>query len=476
VVHGNRETLNPAIIFRAFLLRALLIAAAGIGLCASQAAAQQSTEPALQGYITSVHWPSGFDVNGEHVAVTDDTGFGSIGNNTIRNDGPIRDRTQIGAWVEVFGDENSRKKTVTAKAVYLRDDWDRKREGLGVVIKIIATQPDLIFAADGYRIRVTPSTEISSPEDVKSAAGVHANLWVRYEGKLDKGGVLVATRALFLPPKSSKVKAVKGIEEINWKFQAPASSLSGGTAKGDAQLPYDVSDQQVVLTKDGSVKFGPVSRTYKVPADQALQARVQRVGRSLIPAYQKQLAANDPSKISFRFYAFDDAKGRNEYCSFEGLVLIPSQIVARLKSDDQLAAQLADCMASDLQRQGSKIVESNRAILGAEAAGLTVGALIPGAGLPILIGDDAAAHKLQVELEEQRGRIALQLVADAGYDPWQAPESERLAVEMKPPKDPNAAVYPDIAGYELSILNLTYKKPPASSISSTAADSANAKP
>jgi hypothetical protein len=140
------------------------------------------------------------------------------------------------------------------------------------------------------------------------------------------------------------------------------------------------------------------------------------------------------------------------------------QLVARLKNDDQLAAVLADGVAFNLQRQGVRIIEENRVglgVLGAEAATLPVQVFVPMVGLPYLIGSNYAANKDQEAMEEQRGRVALELMASAGYDPWQAPEAWRLAAPKELPTDTSTLKYPDLSGYQLSILNLAYRKPAA---------------
>jgi Domain of unknown function (DUF5666) len=427
--------------------------------------AQQAPEPAVEGYITTVYLPNGFDVNGEHVTVTTNTAYGPIGAQTLLNDGPMRNEVEIGTWVQVFGDRDLRAKTVAARSVLVRDDRDRKVAGLGVIERVITAAPNLVFAADGYRILVTPATEISFHGNVKSLADVRTNLWVHYEGKLDKDGLLVADKAQFLPAKPATIKAVKGLEEADWQFDAPQSRLSGESGRQDgSQPPYDVSDQEAVLTKDGSVKFGPIGHTYRIPADQALQMRVRRIGMRLVPAYQKLLPVNDPSKIHFRFWAFDARKIRTEACSFDGLILIPMQLAARLKNDDQLAAVLADGVAFNLQRQRARIIEENRAVLGAEAATLAVQAFVPMVGLPYLIGSNYAASKDQEAMVEQRGRLALELMADAGYDPWQAPEAWRLAAPKELPMDTSKLNYPDQSGYQLGVLKLLYRKPTASQV------------
>jgi hypothetical protein len=56
-------------------------------------------------------------------------------------------------------------------------------------------------------------------------------------------------------------------------------------------------------------------------------------------------------------------------------------------------------------------------------------------------------------------------MADAGYDPRQAPEAWRLLAPKKMPKDPSLLKYPSRAGYQLSFLRLggepSQSSPPA---------------
>jgi hypothetical protein len=159
--------------------------------------------------------------------------------------------------------------------------------------------------------------------------------------------------------------------------------------------------------------------------------------------------------MHIRFYAVDDAKSRSEICSFEGLVLVPSQLVERLKNDDQLAAVLADGVAFNLQRQAARAIVLNRALLGADIAADVAGVLVPGLGLAGLIGAEAGT-KAVISMEEQRGRVALALMADAGYDLREAPEAWRLMAPRHLPNDLNSLKYPTLSGYQLSILSLQY--------------------
>ena len=67
-------------------------------------------------------------------------------------------------------------------------------------------------------------------------------------------------------------------------------------------------------------------------------------------------------------------------------------------------------------------------------------------------------HEILHKLEDQRGRMALGLMADAGYDPWQAPEAWRRLEPKQLPRDRSKLKYPGRAGYQLEILAMEYKR------------------
>ncbi len=305
--------------------------------------------------------------------------------------------------------------------------------------------PEPEFRADGYVIRITGSTAVSFQTPLRDMSDVRSNVWVEYEGTRDKSGVLEATSVRFLRPKPAKFKAMKGVEVSSLEFDPPQSALCG-------------IDDKCAAPAASRIRFGSLSRWHTVSSDQVLQARVQRIGKRLIPSYQKALPAGDPSKVDFGFYAVDWPSAHEPICSLDGLVLVSTELLARLRTDDEIAAILADGIAYHLQRQAAKIVVDNRMLLGMEgAANMAALTAVPFIGLPATIGMGVEANALNRELEEQRSRVALGLLADAGYDPWQAPEAWRLAQPRRLPKDLSALKFPERSGYQLSILHLQYK-------------------
>lgn len=434
-------------LFRLFILRlpvslrllSLIIVVAAGGLSACGAFAQELRGITVEGYVTAVHPPNGFDVNGEHATTGASTRYKLMGDRMKLTDSPVRE-PQVGDYVWIVGGFDGGTRTARAKTLIFWDGINQKLAGFAVIERVISNGAEPVFEADGYQMRITPATETSYHGELKKLGNVDANTWVRYSGKRDKSGVLLATKATFAPGKLKVAKDdVVGVAREQMRFEAP-----------------DLTNK-----KDGRVNLEVFGGWRTVPADGKLQDRIGRVGMRVVPDYQKAMAEGDPAKIHFRFYAIEDDRLRSEICSSQsGLILIPKRMVERLKDDDQLAAVLADGVAFTLQNQATRLNGDERIWLGEAAADAAVASIDPWLGLDLVFGEAlTGAHpntKDQVLALEQRGRIALALMADAGYDPWRAPEAWRLLGPKHLPDDLDSLRYPDISGYQLSILSLQY--------------------
>jgi hypothetical protein len=414
--------------------------------------------PPVKGYITAVNPTTGFDVNREHVKVLPGTHFGILGGLGGVYDDALRDKVRVGTYVQVMHArrlDDKATNTVTADEVLLRDDWNEEPEGMGVIDRVVSTGAEPVFQADGYRIRITSATEISYAEGLKTLGDVGTNTWLRYEGKRDEAGVLVASKARFFPAKLILLK--RALMHESWDM---SPKPVGNSERGPNSPPMkqgNVLNADGSLNQDAEVQYGGYQfndDAHRIPMDPPLQERVRRVGMSVVPAYQKLLPDDDPSKIHFRFYAVEDEKNRAAICSYNGIIYIPTQILQRLRSNDQLAAVLADGVAYNLQRQAAKMEAGKSTSILGYYAGDVVAANIPGIGVQTAAGGGINTP----QTEEQRGRVALALMADAGYDPWQAPEAWRLLAPKKLPKDLDSLKYPDRSGYQLRILNLQYRE------------------
>ena len=417
--------------------------------------AQEHETRKVEGYITAVRPPNGFEVNGTLTTTTSATRYGAIGGQALGAGSFSQASIQMGVYVFVEESVDKSSKAATAVEILFRDDSDKNLHGFGLVDKVIASGSEPVFRADGYVIRINAGTELSFHGDLKALADIGTNSWVKYAGKRDNTGVLQAARAEFYSARTMKEKSDKKATELETEmlaYENPAGSVSK-----DSLL--DANGRLVSLrTKVRYSDAGGWCGWHSVPADHALQERVRRVGAAILPLFQRQLAADDPQKIAFRFYAVDDPKMRTDIFCNVGLVLIPKQVVERLQNDDQLAALLADGVAFNLQVRSEKLAAEMWGLIGAGLAGDLAGAFVPGLDLAFDVAGGIAEHKIAVSLREQRDRMTLALMADAGFDPWQAPEAWRLVEPKHPANDPSTLKYPSRSGYQLGILGFQYKK------------------
>lgn len=329
---------------------------------------------------------------------------------------------------------------------------DEKITGLAVIIKVDSVAGNPVFEADGYRIRIatSPAPSITFAGSLKTLEDVGPDTWIRFEGVRNQAGEVMARTAQFYPTGSRKILTVMG------------------PRKAKPKPDYEPVTQESLLNADGhlvsahiKVRYGDAGGPcgwHRVPADGALQERVQRVGMKVVPEYQKKLPQVAASHIPFRFYAVADDKVRSAFACNSGLILVPKNVLARLESDDQLAAVLADAVAFNLERQLVTMTPTQLGTdVGAEAA----------AAIPVLFpaGYIAGESVLGIVNYEQRlrvrrdcARIALQLMADAGYDPWQAPEAWRVLAPKDVPKDTTSLDYTAEGKYQLGILKAQYRK------------------
>ena len=461
-------------------------------LAASSLLARAQEQPAFPviGYITAIPSHAGdvteFQVNTMRVVVGNETSFGLIGDKTTTNVSPLRAALQIGAYVQVAGQMDHKTKSTLASTIYLRSDWNKPITGIGVIDKILTPAPNPLYRADGYFIRITKSTEVAFAVGMNSLENVGTDNWISFQGKQDPSGVLLASKVVFLPAKSATYRSMLGVKQDYSHKLRPARAKTqvaaqAPTGSGNAQASLTPPDSQEVnlqtgrlvdfekildqdgnLTQDAIVQYKALSLEHTIrattPAQKALQARVRRVGERVIPAYQKALSSDNPSKIRFEFYAMDDKGLKTDICPSIGLILVSQQAVERLQNDDQLAAILADGVAFNMQRQAARSQEAARTILGPAIAADFMLQAVPGLDIVPILAMRKIEKEIYLQQLEERGRISLGLLDDAGYDPWQVPEAWRLIAAKHSEKDAESAIYSDNSGYLLGVLNLEYPK------------------
>jgi hypothetical protein len=418
------------------------------GLCVAQEGMPDGRYrlPVVKGYITAVHLPGGFYVNDCHVALSAQTGVGYIGDQVLESDTPIREELRPGAYIEVIGDYDWRTKTARADMVFIFNERKRVRAGEGLILKVVSTGPEPVYRADGYLIRIGSASSVSFHSGLKRLSDVGPNTVLHYVGKVGADGILEATRARFTRVEHGPQGAP----------HTPSSGAPGSAAPSKEGAPRDDS---------APACSDKLAQTWRVvPPDQPLQERVARVGMSLAPAYQREMAGDDPAGIHFRFCAIDDEKMRSGYTLFDKhTILIPRQAVERLQNDSQLAAVLAEGMAQILQVRGISKGEIADAGVGAVLTGTMIFvAPVSAAGFATeLIPERYREGAMETPVEDQRERIALGLIADAGYDPHQAPEAWRLLAPEHPAPNPQSLPYPLRSEHQLTVLATLYDRRPA---------------
>ena len=184
-----------------------------------------------------------------------------------------------------------------------------------------------------------------------------------------------------------------------------------------------------------------------------MQARVDRIGATLVPAYQRALPNDDPTRIAFRFQLVDQ-NWKDAMTLPSGIILVPHQVVERLENDSQLATVLADNMACALEKQTLRAIPTSQAMTATDIAGAAAEAVVPGAAA-VSLGTFATRSVMERHRLEQSGRVSLALLSDAGYDIAEAPRAWWLLSSKKPKEIANIPV-PERAAYLYGIIAVAW--------------------
>lgn len=197
-------------------------------------------------------------------------------------------------------------------------------------------------------------------------------------------------------------------------------------AAGCATAPYTGRQQVLMVSQEkelslGYQAFNQIKKQSRPSQDQALQARVRRVGERIA-----QAAARPDYR--WEFIVFEDDKNANAFCLPGGKVGIYTGLFKYIKSDADLATVISHEAAHALARHaGERLSQSTLAQLGGTALGIGLSALgvsstagrvaMQGYGLGTKVGVLLPYSRVQ---ESEADRIGLILMAKAGYDPESA--------------------------------------------------------
>jgi hypothetical protein len=351
-------------------------------VCISAAA---QVTPVLTGYVTSVGSPGEFMVNAVAVHCLPTTRLTLLRDGTHLPVQPCPHRS-LGEELTIDGKRDKKSDVITATAI----------DG-------VAANPSTSFwtgAADGYSITIPSAVHIAFEAPLTPQTVVTTNMWLKYAGVQHPDGSVTAKSA------SISLNILKGRErKVNEKAEFDPTSVTE-------------ADKQGAVSK---VFLGVNPTRFPATHDAEMQRRVQTIGEALIPAYQRDLPDSDPSKIDFRFQVVDQPKLHDAVTLSNGIILVPQQIVGRLKNDSQVATVLADNIACALEKQQLRLIPARQAMSAGDVALIVGGAFVPGLGIGGQAGLVTGAVVIMKREEEQSGRVSLVLLHRAGYDLAEAP-------------------------------------------------------
>jgi hypothetical protein len=399
--------------------------------------------PAADGYVTRVASSLDFDVNGYRIVCgrKAKTFLDPSTSKPVTNSDCPRDTPYLGERMTIYGLMNDESKSITADLIEAKSLNLRAIRGSAVIDGMpygssASAQPDqLLVRADGYWILIDGKTKIAYDPLFHSLADIQLGDWIDYEGTPNGAGIVIASKV-----KLSPESITLGEENLRAK-----------SAFDPAAVPPDAKQNpiRVAVREPDPKRFPPYS-------DPAMQARVNEIGNRLIPAYQRKLSDSAPAKIHFQFQVIDTKLFRDVLPLPNGIILVPHQVVERMQNDSQLAAVLADGIASALERQKYRLLPATRT-----AEAVTVGGLfVPVVGEGIFANGVITQMEIPLKLERQRDRVSLDLLEDAGYDIDQAPIAWWLLAPIKP-KPINKIDMPYHAGYLYRILGESWRNPAA---------------
>ena len=377
-----------------------------------------------------------FHVNGIQVHCGKKTVIYHAGKERSVAQGCPNEPLYLGEPVKVEGEYGKGYHSIDATSLVLGEGIHRSVSGWAVIdglpdLKSAAPQAgSLLVRADGYRILITGKALIVWDAPLHSFADVKAGDWIHYVGTQGADGTVVAEKVRLTP-----IALRKSEEKYRRKSDFDPSKVPA-------------SSQQNILHE----AFWGVDYKKIPPAhDAALQARIEEIGKKLIPAFERNLPDTDPAKIDFRFQLTADSKWREVASVPSGVILIPRVAAERMQNDSQLAALLADGIAGTLERGPYRMRGAIR------TAAVAAYLYDPIYGPGVTAGARAIANHKQ---HEQSERVALGLMRDAGYDIDQAPVAWWL-LSSKTPKPVSEIPLPRRAAYLYRILGECWNSPDA---------------
>lgn len=274
---------------------------------------------------------------------------------------------------------------------------------------------------DGTVRRTFPAVVGDARENADAAVKLlRANNWVKYEAAQGEDGVITATE-LRVWPNERHAETERVCCRLARHF-----TLDVSFETYLREFAAEVHEPDYGKGVAGTIKFQR-GREIQIVADKGVQDYVSRVGREMVPSYQRSLAESDATKIRFRFYVvkpfkafvgsgFRDINGMlpvpvGDYGTKysdpppfkvidditavpDGMILIPESLLVQVRNEAELAALLSYAVTSVVQEEAYRIW---------------------------LSGSSDAPHAFVLRLNQQVLRLGLRPMLRAGYDVRVAP-------------------------------------------------------
>ena len=385
-------------------------------------------EVTIHGFVTDVKSPTVFEIDDYKVTRDRSLEFDTSDQKDDKAEAIFKpEDIRIGTELEVKGEYDESSGQLKAKSIKVLFEDTRKLKRTALLEQL----PSLVrkdsgwegeIRADGQRIAVSQETSLtiklnkseaknspnkkSDEEGSKSAPltsldALNLDTFVRYEGTREPDGAIKAQ-----------------------KIEFRHAELEPGEAKLWKHLEPKVKEPDYSSFASGELKMH--WKKYRIVPNREAQGYIAKLGESLIPAHQKELPANDPLKIPFRFYLVE-AKSFNAVAYPNGVVIVHSGVFDFLQNEAQLAFVLAHEISHAVEKHEWQALH-HRVELTALRAG---GAFIPfGGNIVTSLAASSIQNQFARSLENQADRVGLEWMLAAGYDVREAPASWK-AVSMK---------------------------------------------
>jgi Zn-dependent protease with chaperone function len=421
----------------------------------------------IVGYITEFHSSTSFEVE-DYRITRDESVILEFENHQPEIDFKQSD-LRVGTLIEIRGlyDET----TSELKATKLKVDLEQFRQ-LDVTtildrrpVELMQTETGWtgLINADGRRIRISTDTKmLFSPnktekkqqkeekkiekEKRKRAENPEDDDWTkmkdtrRDDSWIDGVGSKPAEET-FVPLKTLADVGPGTVMTYHGREQADGSVLATSVQfkqnemeESEFKLWKKIKIKEKVFNfesgKPGELRVG--SAKYKVLPSQPVQDYVNQLGWSLVPDYQRRLRDSHPQKIHFQFRVVQ-AKHFNAGAYPTGMIIIHSDVFKLLENEAQLAAVLAHEIAHATQEHAFRKMQHNKK----RRVALKIGSLVAtgmgyySIGKILEIVNTAMVQGYGRTLENQSDRLALQYMADAGYDIREAPRVWKLVAQTE---------------------------------------------